>query len=344
MAKRPTNTCDIVKATIKRNKLLKNTDHVILMVSGGSDSVALTYIMNQLFPNKLAIMHLNHNLRAEAEDDAMFVESLASHLKIPFYVYSENVAEVAKQNHQNIEACGRELRYKYANETASKINKKNVKICTAHTADDRIENFYMRSIIGTGPGGFASMSYSNENIIRPLLDLPKEKLLDFIKSYPDAYKDSSGNFWHEDKTNEDTDRFRSYVRHEIIPLAKRQNPQMLTNLTNSMNLIADESDFIEEKVSELMTEHFKFEDESFLIRPGFKNENIALKRRAIYNALLRVFPKGTRLETKSISSILKASEQSNFTDNIQENYSVHSNKNGVFVQPMKKYRESRNRL
>ncbi len=119
---------------------------------------------------------------------------------------------------------------------------------------------------------------------------------------------------------------------------------MLTNLTNSMNLIADESDYIEEKVSELITEHFNFEDKSFLIRPGFKNENIALKRRAIYNALLSVFPKGTRLETKSIASILQASEQSNFTDNIQENYSVHSNKNGVLVQPMEEYRKSRNRL
>lgn len=194
MAKRPTNTLEVVQATIKRHKLLKKTDYIILMVSGGSDSVALTYIMNQLFPNKLAIMHLNHNLRAEAQDDATFVEALASHLKIPFYGYIENVAEIAKQNNQNIEACGRELRYKYANETANKINKKNVKICTAHTADDRIENFYMRSIVGTGPGGFASMNYKTDNVIRPLLDLPKEKLIDFIQSYPNAYKDSSDNF------------------------------------------------------------------------------------------------------------------------------------------------------
>lgn len=111
-----------------------------------------------------------------------------------------------------------------------------------------------------------------------------------------------------------------------------------------MNLIADESEYIETKVSELMIEHITFDEDSFTIRPGFKNEDLVLKRRAVYNALLQVFPKGTRLETKTITSVLDATEQSNYTDNIQENYSVHSNKDGVLVQPMEKYRKSRNRL
>ena len=111
-----------------------------------------------------------------------------------------------------------------------------------------------------------------------------------------------------------------------------------------MNLIADESEYIESQVKSLMNKHISFENDSFLIHPEFKNENIVLKRRAVYNALLKVFPKGTRLETKTITSVLEATEKSNYTDNIQENYSVHSNKNGVLVQPMEKYRESRNRI
>lgn len=344
MAKLSNNALDLAKATIKKQKLLRNTDYLILMVSGGSDSVALTYIMNELFPNKIAIMHLNHNLREDANNDAEFVEELAKHLNITFYGYSDNVSAIAHRDNKNIEGVGRELRYKYANEVLSRINKRNVKICTAHTADDRIENFYMRSIIGTGPGGFASMSYQTENVIRPLLDIPKEKLIDYINSYPNAFKDSFGNLWHEDKTNEDTDRFRAYVRHEIIPLAKKQNPQIINNLTNSMNLIADENDYMESKVAEISNKHIKFNEDTFTILPEFKNEDLVLKRRAIYNALIKVFPKGSRLETKSITSILTACEQSNYTDNIQENYSVHSNKNGVVVQPMEKYRESRNRL
>ena len=192
MGKQTKNACEITKATISKHKLLKKTNFLVLMVSGGSDSVALTYIINELFPNKFAVMHLNHNLRSEANTDAAFVEALSNHLGVPYYGFSENVADIASQNNQNIEACGRELRYKYANEVARKYNG-NVKICTAHTADDRIENFYMRSIIGTGPGGFASMNYQTENVIRPLLDLPKEALIDYIKNYPNSFKDQFGN-------------------------------------------------------------------------------------------------------------------------------------------------------
>ena len=193
MAKKIKTAKDIAYGTTKKHKLFKNTNYLVLMVSGGSDSVALAYIMKEIFPKRFAIMHLNHNLRAESDADATFVEGIAKHLNVSFFGFSENVADIATQDNQNIEACGRELRYKYANEVISKLNKRNVKICTAHTADDRIENFYMRSIIGTGPGGFASMSYKTENVIRPLLDVPKEKLVEYINNYPKAYRDANGN-------------------------------------------------------------------------------------------------------------------------------------------------------
>lgn len=67
-----------------------------------------------------------------------------------------------------------------------------VVICTAHTADDRIENFYMRSIVGTGPGGFAGIKRRNKNIARPLLDIQKNELCDWLKSIEEPFKDESG--------------------------------------------------------------------------------------------------------------------------------------------------------
>lgn len=191
MNKSHKNACDIANNTINKHKLFKKTKFLVLMVSGGSDSVALAYIMNEIFPNKTAIMHLNHNLRPEAEADASFVQALANHLSIPYFGFSENISDIATKTNENIEACGRELRYKYANIVAKKYGQ-NVAVCTAHTADDRIENFYMRSIVGTGPGGFASISYETNNVIRPLLDLSKEALINFINNYPNAYFDANG--------------------------------------------------------------------------------------------------------------------------------------------------------
>ncbi len=343
MASKNLSAKQIASETIKRRKMLRHTDHLILMVSGGSDSVALAYIMHEIFGNKMTIMHLDHNLRQDSSSDAQFVKALAKHLGLNFAGYSKDIAKLASQRNQNIEACGHDVRYELANELAKKIGG-NVKICTAHTADDRIENFYMRSIVGTGPGGFASISYQNQNLIRPLLDIPKEMLVHYIEDLHNAYKDANGLLWHEDITNEDTDRFRAYVRHEIIPLAKKQNPNVIDNLCNSMNLIADESEYIEGKVQDITNKYIEIDGESFTIKPSFNTEDLVLKRRAIYNTLIKVFSPGTRIESKTIESILQASEQSNYTDNIQENYSVHSNKNGVLVQPMENYRKSRNRL
>lgn len=339
-----------VKHTIFKKHLIKRGDYLLLMVSGGSDSVALAYVMNSLYPGKFSIMHLNHNLRAEAKFDEEFVQGLAKHLHVKCYTYSKSVGGIAAKNKENIEACGRNIRYECAQATIDEISKTHkipkdkIKIVTAHNADERIENFYMRSIVGTGPGGLASMNYSTKNVIRPLLDLPKSALVEYIQMQKTPYVDECGLMWHEDKTNRDTDHFRAYVRHNIIPLAKKQNPKIIKNLCNSMNLIADENDYMEKQVKKVSDEYIDFNDDSFLIKPGFNEQDLVLKRRAIYNALLKIFKSGTRIDTKTITSILASCEKSNYTDNIQENYSVHSNKKGSLIQPMQKYRESRNRL
>ena len=111
-----------------------------------------------------------------------------------------------------------------------------------------------------------------------------------------------------------------------------------------MNLIADENKFLEALVSKTISKYFTFDNLSFTISADFMQEELVLKRRAIYNALKQVFPNETRIETKSINSILQATKEPNYTNNIQENYSVHSNKKVVLVQPMENYRKSRNRI
>lgn len=344
MAKQAQTINNIVNNTIKQYNLFDDCNCLILMVSGGSDSVALTYLMKELFVGKLVIFHLNHNLRKDADSDYEFVKNLASYLNIEFYGCKKDILKISKNSNTNIEACGRNVRYEQANILAEKLKPLKVKICTAHTADDRIENFYMRSIVGTGPGGFAGISHKKENIIRPLLDVSKEQLILYLKTHNSAYKDQNNRIWHEDSTNTDTTHFRAYVRHKIIPLVKSQNPKLIDNLCNSMNLIADENKYMEKLANELLYKHFTFDKRSFKISPEFKNEALVLQRRCVYNALLKIFPDDTRIETKSITSILKACQESNFTDNIQLNYSIHSNKNGVLVQPMQDYRKSRNRL
>ena len=107
----------------------------------------------------------------------------------------------------------------------------------------------MRSIVGTGPGGFRAMRYRNGPVVRPLLDASRDDLRAYLVERERAGEpvavDAEGALWREDATNAHTDRFRAYVRHEIVPRARMRNPQLLDVLCRSMNLIADEDDMLE---------------------------------------------------------------------------------------------------
>ncbi|MFR1638768.1 MAG: hypothetical protein ACLSVD_06040 [Eggerthellaceae bacterium] len=122
-----------------------------------------------------------------------------------------------------------------------------------------MESFYMRSIVGTGPGGFRSMRYRNGPVVRPLMDASREGLRAYLQDREREGKpvacDEEGALWREDATNAHTDRFRAFVRHEIVPRARMRNPQLLDVLCRTMNLIADEDDMLEDMVDGLMAGH-----------------------------------------------------------------------------------------
>lgn len=113
----------------------------------------------------------------------------------------------------------------------------------------------MRSIVGT-VGWVPAMKYRNQAGGAPLLDASREELrAHIVRREQDGAPvacDDAGCLWREDATNAHTDRFRAYVRHEIVPRAKERNLQLLEVLGRTMNLIADEDDMLEDMVDGLM--------------------------------------------------------------------------------------------
>lgn len=250
----------VAAETIERHGLAASDAPVLLMVSGGSDSTALAYMARELHEagliGSLGMLHVNHRLRGEdADADARFTEELAELLEIPLFMYEIDVAARAARAGGNIEAVARHERYLAANEALRGLCRRagapisDGRIFTAHTADDRVESFYMRSIVGTGPGGFRAMRYENGPVARPLLDAGRDELRAYLATRERSGKpmacDAQGNLWREDATNAHTDQFRAYVRHEIVPRAKARNARLLDTLGRSMNLIADEDDYLE---------------------------------------------------------------------------------------------------
>lgn len=355
---------ETIEHTIGKHALFDAASPALLMVSGGSDSTALTYIMADLHARglvgPLACLHVNHKLRGrDAEDDQVFVAALAEALDIPFFCCEVDVALLARETGGNVEAIGRQERYIAAREALESLCMHAAvpiaegRIITAHTQDDRVENFYMRSIKGTGPGGFRSMLYRNGPVVRPLLDVSRAGLRCYLEERAArgevVVRDEQGALWREDATNAHTDRFRSYVRHEIVPAAKAQNPQLLDTLCRTMNLIADEDDFMESLAEDALVNNAEQAEGYTLLLPSFGMLALPLKRRAIRSVLESLIGSEGRIESAAIEAVLQAfdedgSPQSGYVVNIQGDLAVSANKQGVLIEPMARFRTRRKRV
>lgn len=369
---------------------------VLLMVSGGSDSTALAYLAVELrergILGRLGILHVNHRLRgADADADEAFVTQLADLLGVSLFVRSIDVGALAKAEGGNIEAIARRERYRVADEALIELCRRAAapvsegRVFTAHTADDRVESLYMRSIVGTGPGGFRAMRYRNGRVCRPLLRAGREDLRSYLReramSGMRVARDGAGALWREDATNAHTDRFRAYVRHEIVPRAKERNPRLLETLTRTMDLIADEDDMLQAQTQALIegsakwlareeraAEAFAWRDaasadagtcsEGCILVPDFGNAPLPLARRAVADILQRMLGADARIEAASVEAVLAGFRcigdsadplcgigvpRSGYVANIQGDLAVSSNKHGVRIEPMATFRARRKR-
>ena len=367
-------SCDVeqkVKATLAGLTKVEPETPVLLMVSGGSDSVALAYIAATLHEQgvlgPLAMLHVNHQLREDAsEQDQLFVEALSELLGIPLFTCRIDIAGMVKAEKGNMEAIARRERYIAATDALQSmcahygLPSNEGCIFVAHTQNDRVENFYMRSIVGTGPGGFRAMRYTSEQVVRPLLDVSRRSLRRYIQARAEAglpcVKLQTGELWCEDATNNDTDYFRSYVRHVMVPVAEERNPQLLDTLCRSMNLIADEDDFLEElaqKAAHSCVEWLEclpgrkpaYED-GFLLLPETGKKRIPIRRRIVIRALKAMLGPDARIESETVEAVLAAFSAdgaivSGYVTNIQGNLAVSANKHGVRVEPMAYFRARR---
>lgn len=337
---------------------------VLLMVSGGSDSTAMAYLAASLHERgaigPLGMVHVNHHLRgADADGDARFVRQLAEVLDIPLTVSDIDVAAIASEEHGNVEAVARRERYAAAREALEGMCLKlgvptsAGRVFAAHTVDDRIENFYMRSIVGTGPGGFRSMRYLNGQVARPLLDCARDDLRAYILERTRAglpvARDAEGNLWREDATNKHTDRFRAYVRHEIVPRAAERNPRLRETLTRTMNQIADEDDMMVDLADEAASVHVTWygEGEGCLIGPGFADVRLPVQRRVVAGIIGCMLGPDERIESASVEAVLAGfvdgKPNGGYVVNIQGNLAVSANKHGMRIEPMAAFRTRRKR-
>jgi len=227
-----------ITQTIREHQMLAPGDRVGVCVSGGADSVALLRLFDELRADigvSLCVVHLNHGLRGDAANmDEAFVANVARELNVPFLVSREDVAALARRNHWNLEDAGRRARYGYFEQLVREGQ--CTKVAVAHTADDQAETLLARILRGTGSRGLVGIYPVRGAVIRPLLDVRREELREYLRA--------KGQEWREDASNLDTTRLRARLRHNLLPVLERDfAPAIVERLGNLAGLLRDDEDF-----------------------------------------------------------------------------------------------------
>lgn len=205
----PGTSVDDVVTEVRRvlDASLRDTERVVVGLSGGADSVALTWALTQVLrPDRIDVVHVRHGLRDDSADAAAAL-LVAQRLGLAFHEVAVNVAEG-----KGPEAAARDARYGALHEVAAKFAA-NV-IVVAHTAEDQAETVLLNLARGTGLKGAAGMATSRAGaggvrIVRPLLRVRRADVR--------AMATAAGLAWIEDPTNDDPAQRRARARHELLP-------------------------------------------------------------------------------------------------------------------------------
>ena len=218
--------------------MLRAGDRIGIGVSGGADSVALFCLLEKLRGQlgvSLAALHFNHRLRgAESDADEKFVASFAAKRGIEFLAGRGDVAAEARAHGWNLEDAARRMRYSFFASIARTA--KLSRVAVAHTADDQAETVLARLIRGTGPAGLAAIYPVKGHVVRPLLEIRRAELREYLARI--------GQAWQEDASNLDTTRLRARLRHQVLPVIERDlQPAIVEHLARLAQMAREDEAF-----------------------------------------------------------------------------------------------------
>ena len=218
---------------------------ILAAVSGGPDSMCLLNALLAISSKrgfKVVAAHFNHKLRGdEANRDEAFVIEECKNRNVELVVDFADVKAYSDEKGIGIVEAARDCRYEFLTKTALKLGSEhkndNVRIATAHNADDLAETLIINMLRGAGALGLSSIPPVRDSIIRPMLHVSRDEIMEYIKLKKINYV--------EDSTNKSTNQTRNKIRHRIMPIIHEINPNFTESAIKTSQLLHKDDEYLQ---------------------------------------------------------------------------------------------------
>ena len=307
------------------NKIkLNENDIIVVGVSAGPDSMALLYILKELQKKigyKIVVAHVNHNIRSESKEEALFLKDYCEQNNIVFEMMT-----ITKYGDDNFHNEARNIRYNYYEELINKYHANY--LMTGHHADDLMETILMRIVRGSTLRGYSGFSDIVDNgkykIVRPLISVTKKELEDFDKKNNIPYRIDQSNF--KDKYT------RNRYRKSVLPFLKEEDKNVHEKFINFSNQIRESDEFIERVTESVIFDVYK--DGIIDVDKFIKVDKVIGKRIIDYIFSILYRDELLEIDNRHVDLVMDAiySNKASLTFNLPNDYLVVKEYNHVYFK------------
>lgn len=229
-----------VKSFCDDNALIEKNDGIVAGISGGADSVFLFLYLLQVqkeYNLRLCFVHVNHGIRgSEADRDERFVEELCEQNGVMYKVFYKDIPKMAQEMSMTEEEAGRVYRYECFEDVRKELGYN--KIAVAHHQDDQAETVLFQLLRGSGFRGLGGMRAKNADVIRPLLAVKKQEIVETLEK--------KGQSYCTDSTNNEDEYARNQIRNHLIPyLQENLQKETVSHIAKTASYMQDVTEFID---------------------------------------------------------------------------------------------------
>jgi tRNA(Ile)-lysidine synthase len=225
-----------LEAHVREEGLLQPSAPVVVLLSGGPDSVCLLDLAVRI-SGAVTALHVDYGLRDSAAEDAAHCAALCERLGVPFCVHRPRRPE------GNLQAWARDVRYAEAARLAAE---RDADVAAGHTASDQVETVLYLLAASPGRRALLGMRARDGRLIRPLLGV--------WRAATEAWCAEHGLPWREDPTNASSDFARNRARHGLVPALRELHPAAEANVLRTVELLRDEAAVLDAVVAAVLAE------------------------------------------------------------------------------------------